>query len=110
MCFEHGKQARTQWQVISVVDGKLKLYLYPETGRTHQLRVHCAHPQGLNIPILGDDLYGSNNYGNTHYGRNKGNDSDGNEKPQRLHLHAQMLTLSHPVSKEVMTFQVDEDF
>ena len=99
VCFEHGKQAKTQWQVISVVDGKLKLYLYPETGRTHQLRVHCAHPQGLNMPILGDDLYGNDLY-----------DSKGNKKVQRLHLHAQMLTLSHPVSKEVMTFEVDETF
>jgi len=95
VCFEHGKQSKTQWQFISLVEGKSKLYLYPESGRTHQLRVHCAHPQGLNMPILGDDLYGSNN---------------GNKKSQRLHLHAQMLTLSHPVSKEVMTFQVDEDF
>jgi len=95
VCFDHGKQARTQWQIISIVDGRAKLYLYPETGRTHQLRVHCAHPQGLNTPILGDDLYGSNN---------------GNKKSQRLHLHAQMLTLSHPVSKENMTFQIDEVF
>ncbi len=95
VCFDHGKQARTQWQIISIVDGRAKLYLYPETGRTHQLRVHCAHPQGLNTPILGDDLYGSNN---------------GNKKSQRLHLHAQMLTLSHPVSKENMTFQIDEAF
>ena len=95
VCFEHGKKAKTQWQIISNVNGRSKLYLYPETGRTHQLRVHCAHPQGLNTPILGDDLYGSNN---------------GNKKSQRLHLHAQMLTLSHPVSKENMTFQVDEVF
>ena len=99
VCFEHGKQARTQWQLIESSHEKTKLYLYPETGRTHQLRVHCAHPQGLNIPILGDDLYGNDLY-----------DSKGNKKNQRLHLHAQMLTLSHPVSKEVMTFQVDEDF
>ena len=95
VCFEHGKKSKTQWQLISLVDGKSKLYLYPESGRTHQLRVHCAHPQGLNIPILGDDLYGSNR---------------GNKKAQRLYLHAQRLTLSHPVSKELMTFQVDEEF
>jgi len=100
VCFEQGKQSRTQWQVISIVDGKSKLYLYPETGRTHQLRVHCAHGQGLNIPILGDDLYGSNRYSSM----------GANEKARRLHLHAQMLTLSHPVSKEVMIFQVNEDF
>jgi tRNA pseudouridine32 synthase/23S rRNA pseudouridine746 synthase len=100
VCFEQGKQARTQWQIIETIAGKTKLFLYPETGRTHQLRVHCAHPQGLNMPILGDDLYGSNNYGS---------DNDHN-KDQRLHLHAQMLTLSHPVTKEVMTFEVEPDF
>lgn len=100
VCFEQGKLSKTQWQVISVVDGKTKLYLYPETGRTHQLRVHCAHPQGLNIPILGDDLYGNMLNSHSHDDKNK----------QRLHLHAQMLTLTHPVSNEMMTFQVDENF
>lgn len=100
VCFEHGKKSKTQWEVIETVDGKSKLYLYPETGRTHQLRVHCAHPQGLNIPILGDDLYGHNNY----------SDNTKNKKPQRLHLHAQMLTLSHPITKETMVFQIDSEF
>jgi len=100
VCFEHGKKSKTQWEVIDTLDGKTKLYLYPESGRTHQLRVHCAHPQGLNMPILGDDLYGSNNYG-----RNANN-----KKPQRLYLHAQMLTLSHPITKEEMTFQTDPEF
>ena len=91
VCFEHGKAARTQWQLIEYVNGNPKLYLYPETGRTHQLRVHCAHPKGLNAPILGDDLYG-------------------NIKDQRLYLHAQRLTLVHPITKETMTFEVDEPF
>lgn len=100
VCFEQGKKAKTQWEVIETVEGKSKLYLYPESGRTHQLRVHCAHPQGLNMPILGDDLYGHNNYSS----------NASNKKPQRLHLHAQMLTLSHPVTKEVMTFKQDPDF
>mgnify|MGYP000091334305 FL=1 len=101
VCFKHGKKAKTFWETISVVDGKTKLYLYPESGRTHQLRVHCAHPQGLNTPILGDDLYGNDVFGNNSYG---------SEGRQRLHLHAQMLTLTHPISKEQMTFHVDEDF
>jgi tRNA pseudouridine32 synthase/23S rRNA pseudouridine746 synthase len=99
VCFEQGKQAKTHWQLIKSTAGKSKLYLYPETGRTHQLRVHCAHQQGLNMPILGDDLYGYDLYEN-----------NGNKKHQRLHLHAQRLTLSHPVTKEVMTFEVDEGF
>jgi tRNA pseudouridine32 synthase/23S rRNA pseudouridine746 synthase len=102
VCFEQGKKSKTQWEVIDVVDGKSKLYLYPETGRTHQLRVHCAHPLGLNLPILGDDLYGRNN----HYSNNQIDD----HKPKRLHLHAEMLTLSHPITKEVMIFQIDSEF
>ena len=102
VCFEQGKAAKTQWQVIEQIAGRTKLYLYPETGRTHQLRVHCAHPLGLNLPILGDDLYGSNNHSSS-------NDTDG-KNIQRLHLHAEMLTLSHPITKEVMTFQIDAEF
>jgi tRNA pseudouridine32 synthase/23S rRNA pseudouridine746 synthase len=101
VCFEQGKPSKTTWEVIDIIDGKSKLYLYPETGRTHQLRVHCAHPLGLNLPILGDDLYGSKNY----YGRNE----SGNQK-NRLHLHAEMLTLRHPITKEVVTFQIDATF
>ena len=94
VCFKTGKTAKTYWKVISIVDGKAKLYLYPETGRTHQLRVHCAHYQGLNTPIEGDDLYGNNN----------------KTDKSRLHLHAQKLMLKHPVSQEEMTFEVNETF
>ncbi len=100
VCYEHGKHAKTQWQVIDVINGKTKLYLYPETGRTHQLRIHCAHFYGLNMPILGDDLYGNGSV----------DSHSSNKKTQRLHLHAQKLTLSHPVTKEIMTFEVDADF
>lgn len=94
VCFNHGKPSKTNWEVIETHRGKSKLYLYPESGRTHQLRVHCAHPKGLNMPILGDDLYGNIT----------------RKEAQRLHLHAQRLTLSHPVTKEVMTFEVEADF
>lgn len=102
VCLEHGKQAKTQWQVIEIINGKTKLYLYPETGRTHQLRVHCAHKKGLGVPILGDDLYGSH-----HFDSHSKLDSP---KDQRLHLHAQRLTLSHPISKKSMTFEVEAEF
>ncbi|GAA6171005.1 RluA family pseudouridine synthase [Colwellia sp. KU-HH00111] len=95
VCFEHGKASRTYWEVIETVNKQTRMYLYPETGRTHQLRVHCAHPNGLNTPILGDDLYGR---------------QDAENKDQRLHLHAQRLILHHPITKEVMTFEVDADF
>ncbi|MFH4665077.1 pseudouridine synthase [Vibrio cidicii] len=90
VCFEHGKPAHTDWQLIETRDGRSKLYLYPRTGRTHQLRVHCAHHLGLNMPMVGDGLYG--------------------EKANRLHLHAESLELDHPYSKERMHFQVDAEF
>lgn len=90
VCFEHGKPAQTYWEEISTVNGKSKLYMYPKTGRTHQLRVHCAHHLGLNLPMVGDTLYG--------------------EKADRLHLHAERLELEHPYSKQPMTFEAPESF
>ena len=90
VCYEHGKYAETHWQVIEESAGKTKLFLYPITGRTHQLRMHCAHPDGLNSPIIGDGLYG--------------------QKADRLYLHAQHLSFIHPVTKEQLTFEVDADF
>lgn len=90
VCFEHGKPAETYWQQIEVKNGRSKLYLYPKTGRTHQLRVHCAHHLGLNMPMVGDGLYG--------------------EKDNRLHLHAEQLQLEHPYSKEPMLFQAEPEF
>lgn len=90
ICIEHGKAAETHWQLIEVKDGYSKVYMYPKTGRTHQLRVHSAHHLGLNMPMVGDGLYG--------------------EKADRLFLHAERLQLDHPYSKARMTFQVDSEF
>lgn len=90
VCHEHGKHAETHWQLIEVKGGRSKVYMYPKTGRTHQLRVHSAHHLGLNMPMVGDGLYG--------------------EKADRLYLHAELLELDHPYSKERMTFHVDSEF
>ncbi|MUK32054.1 RNA pseudouridine synthase [Aliivibrio fischeri] len=90
VCFEHGKPAETTYQVIKRKENKTKVYLYPKTGRTHQLRVHCAHYLGLNMPITGDGLYG--------------------KKANRLHLHAGYLSLIHPITKEPMEFNVEAEF
>lgn len=90
VCFEHGKHAHTYWQVKQRTESTTLLYLYPHTGRTHQLRVHCAHQDGLALPIIGDDLYG--------------------QKSNRLHLHAQQLVLNHPLTNERLSFEVDVDF
>lgn len=90
VCQQYGKPAETRWEVCEYRNQQTKVYLYPKTGRTHQLRVHCAHIDGLDMPIVGDDLYG--------------------QKAQRLHLHADSLTLNHPISHQAMTFQVDAGF
>lgn len=75
---ENGKQAVTIYNILCTRVGKTNVLLFPQTGRTHQLRVHCAHPDGLGIPIVGDDLYGSHG--------------------KRLMLHAECLEFVHPVT------------
>ena len=88
--FEYGKNAETNWQIIKKENGKTKVYFYPITGRTHQLRVHAAHKDGLNTPIVGDDLYG--------------------KKENRLHLHAEFIEFSHPETNKIMSFTITADF
>uniref|UniRef100_E6XMG9 Pseudouridine synthase n=1 Tax=Shewanella putrefaciens (strain 200) TaxID=399804 RepID=E6XMG9_SHEP2 len=92
VCHEFGKAAQTHWELshIDEMARTARVYLFPKTGRTHQLRVHCAHSEGLNTPIVGDDLYGT--------------------RANRLHLHADLLMLQHPVTREQMRFQIDPDF
>ena len=90
VCYEHGKKAKTVYEVIHVSNGKSLVYFHPVTGRTHQLRVHASHPKGLNTPIVGDILYG--------------------KKDKRLHLHAEKITFIHPVLKKEMTFSVELNF
>jgi len=90
VCFDHGKPAKTIYKVISRTKTQTKVYFYPVTGRTHQLRVHSAHPMGLNTPIIGDDIYGT--------------------KTNRLHLHAQQIEFTHPTTDKKMIFKVDEEF
>jgi len=88
--FEHGKNAETYWEIISKENDKTRVYFYPITGRTHQLRVHAAHKNGLNAPIVGDDLYG--------------------KKAKRLHLHAEYIAFLHPKTMEKMSFSVAPEF
>ncbi|TSJ48236.1 RluA family pseudouridine synthase [Fluviicola chungangensis] len=90
VCYEHGKRAVTKWEVVERRNSQTLIYFYPITGRTHQLRVHAAHMLGLNAPIVGDDLYGS--------------------KENRLHLHAQFLQFTHPITKEAVKIKVDAEF
>lgn len=89
---EQGKEAITEYEILERIDGShLRIALYPKTGRTHQLRVHCAHQDGLNAPILGDPLYG-------------------NEKAARLHLHAEEITFEHPLTGKKITIKRKADF
>ena len=90
VCYQHGRPAQTQWQVIERKNNQTRVYFYPLSGRTHQLRVHAAHVKGLNTPIIGDDLYGN--------------------KATRLYLHAESLEFNHPISRELMSFQVEAEF
>ena len=113
MVHERGKQAITNYEVIEVKDNMTRVHFYPITvsltcyccclitivllihfflpkGRTHQLRTHAAHFQGLDCPIVGDDIYG--------------------QRANRLCLHADLLQLTHPVTEKRMTFTSNSPF
>ena len=114
---EHGKEAITEYQIISEserITSKsentfnesnridelersinesrkyTRIVFYPLTGRTHQLRVHAAHPEGLGCPILGDELYG--------------------KKADRLYLHAEYIEFRHPIYGDTLCIQKEADF
>ena len=111
---EHGKRAITEYRVLTPPDlpkgeeclpelnpagtpllrrgrGRFTLLaLWPHTGRTHQLRMHCAHPDGLGCPILGDELYGT--------------------KADRLYLQAQAISFEHPTTGKRMHFELPYPF
>lgn len=87
---EFGKPALTHYRVLERTSGKTLIAFYPQTGRTHQLRVHAAHPQGLHCPILGDKLYG--------------------RKAERLYLHAEYLAFTHPITSERIEIQKSPAF
>ena len=88
---EHGKPAITDYQVLERLDGKrTRIAFYPRTGRTHQLRIHAAHPLGLHCPIIGDELYG--------------------EKADRLYLHAEYLEFTHPITGETVRITKEAEF
>ena len=85
-----GKPAFTRYRVLERTSGKTLIAFYPQTGRTHQLRVHAAHPLGLHCPILGDELYG--------------------RKAERLYLHAEYLAFTHPITSERIEIQKSPAF
>ena len=88
--YEEGKPAVTDYEIIGQEGPYYRVLLTPHTGRTHQLRVHCAHRDGLGMPIVGDDLFGFHS--------------------DRLYLHAEYLTFTHPLTGEKMEFEKAPDF
>jgi tRNA pseudouridine32 synthase/23S rRNA pseudouridine746 synthase len=94
----HGKPAHTEWQVLARDPGghggRTRVRFTPHTGRSHQLRVHAAHPAGLNAPIVGDRLYG----------RTPPDDDE------RLLLHAERLAFVHPVTARPVEVQAPAPF
>lgn len=102
--YEHGLEAVTKYEVIevgrhlaprnrlSLSEGHeyTRISFYPLTGRTHQLRVHAASPEGLDLPIVGDRLYGN--------------------LADRLYLHAEALDFIHPATGEQLHFESEPPF
>lgn len=88
--FEHGKQSITHYEVIKRNAESTRIAFYPQTGRTHQLRVHSAHRKGLSCPIIGDPLYG--------------------HQSTRMYLHAESIEFTHPATGQRMTIQSPCEF
>ncbi|MDR2917575.1 MAG: RNA pseudouridine synthase [Tannerella sp.] len=88
--YRYGKQAISHYKVLRYIGSQTLVEFCPLTGRTHQLRVHAAHPDGLNSPIHGDRLYG--------------------QPAERLYLHAYSLEFIHPVTGEGIFVAVDCSF
>lgn len=85
-----GKPAVTTYEVLQRSEHQTWIAFYPHTGRTHQLRVHAAHPDGLNAPIEGDTLYG--------------------QESDRLYLHAELLEFDHPTTGKRIHIEKPADF
>ncbi|MGE9267012.1 MAG: RluA family pseudouridine synthase [Verrucomicrobiales bacterium] len=88
----HGKIGLTHWRLLANEPPHARIEFTPHTGRTHQLRVHAAHPLGLGLPIVGDPLYGNGS------------------APGQLKLHATTLSFTHPHTLETLTFTTPVPF
>ena len=87
---ENGKEAVTDFELIEVKEGRSKVWFYPLTGRTHQLRLHAAHREGLDCPIVGDELYGN--------------------PAEHLYLQAQRIEFEHPITHVCLKVEVPCEF
>lgn len=87
---EKGKESITSYRVLAVKNGRTRVSLVPITGRTHQLRVHCAAKEGIGIPIIGDNLYGT--------------------PSERLMLHSSYIEFTHPFTGEKISIKSEPQF
>ena len=92
-----GKPAVTEYKVLNYEDNRTRILFYPITGRTHQLRLHSAHSEGLNAPIVGDNIYG----------RECNTDL---QNGHRLLLHASRLEFTHPATEQRITIDCPPEF
>jgi tRNA pseudouridine32 synthase/23S rRNA pseudouridine746 synthase len=90
MVAEDGRPAHTIFEVEGYTEEYTRVRFYPITGRTHQLRVHSAHHDGLGIPIVGDDIYGTKN--------------------RRLLLHAETIEFRHPITDGIISIESKAEF
>lgn len=92
--FEDGKEAMTEYEILSTTEEVCRVEFHPHTGRTHQLRVHAASELGLGMPIAGDRLYGH----------------DGGRGVPRLMLHACRIEFTFPLDGQHYTFESEIPF
>lgn len=96
----HGKAAITEWSVLERGPRATRVALIPKTGRTHQLRVHAAHPRGIGVPIVGDRLYGRS-HAEPVVAADQGIETPHPRADEpRLMLHAERLAFVHPHTGE----------
>lgn len=91
---DNGKEAITDYEFISSADKRSRVFFYPRTGRTHQLRVHAASEMGLGMSIVGDRLYGMKEAGSH----------------ERMRLHAQKIEFVFPIDKQHYCFELPAPF
>lgn len=112
--YAHGKEAVTHYEVLERDGNHTRIAFYPQTGRTHQLRVHAAHPDGLGCPIVGDRLYSKSSILKQQLCNESGiqkeqSDSQSNFS-HRMYLHAESIDLIHPTTGKHIHLEVPPDF
>jgi 23S rRNA pseudouridine1911/1915/1917 synthase len=95
MMIGEGREAVTEWQIGERFGHAIQLRLFPKTGRTHQIRVHCAFS---GAPLLGDNVY-------TDHGSRQVEVMRIEHRLGRHALHARVLTFPHPRSQSLVTFE-----